>query len=235
MKNDQQKSTTRNIVTGVAVAVLAVMGVSMNVNQPVVHAAADKTVMIDPAQLPLPVTATIPGAVAVRASQSGTWNVGLTGTSPVSIAGGTSNVNINNNGFATPLWTTRSDNSALHSFTYVLTTPFSGAASVFHTTQIATVPAGVRYVIEHYSVVCTVPNGGTLADVAVTVNEGNYIRDDAQPHQLGGTSFVTGWAGNGSTKLYADAGAVIFIGAVANGANLESCNGEISGYAVSLP
>ncbi len=156
--------------------------------------------------------------MGVRASQSGTWSVGLTGTSPVSIAGtptvtlgGTSSVNIANNGFANPLWTTRSDNSALHSFTYVLTTPFSGPASVFQTTQIATVPAGARYVIEHYNVACEIPNGGTLADVAVTVNAGNFIRDDAQPHQPGATSFVTAWAGNGLTKLYADAGAVIFL------------------------
>jgi len=180
-----------------AFGALAVIGVSMNANQAVAHA-ADRTVQIDPTQLPLPVTGT------VSAAQSGAWNVGLTGT-PVVNLGATSSVKIAGNAFATPIWTSQSDNPALHTFTYVLTTPFSGAASVFHTTPVVTVPAGLRYVIEHYSVACTIPVGGTLADVAVTVNDGNFIRDDALPHVLGVNATVAGWAGNGLTRLYADA------------------------------
>jgi hypothetical protein len=68
------------------------------------------------------------------------------------------------------------------------------------------VPAGQRYVIEHYSVVCQVANPGTLADVALSVGAGNYVRDDALPHNLGIGATSTGWAGNGTTRIYADAG-----------------------------
>lgn len=230
MKSIQLKNVWKQAGLIAAFGALAVVGVSMNANQPVAHAAADKdkTVQIDPAQLPLPVTGT------VSAAQSGAWNVGLTGTPTVNL-GANSSVKIAGNAFATPIWTSQSDNPALHTFTYVLTTPFSGAESVFHTTPVVTVPAGLRYVIEHYSVVCTLPAGGTLADVAVTVNDGNFIRDDALPHVLAVNGSISGWAGNGLTKLYADAGAVINLGAVANGTNLQSCNGEISGYAVTLP
>jgi hypothetical protein len=42
--NNEPKRINQNIVTGVAVAVLAVIGVSMSAKQPVVHAAADHTV-----------------------------------------------------------------------------------------------------------------------------------------------------------------------------------------------
>ncbi len=101
--------------------------------------------------------------------------------------------------------------------------------------QIGTVPNGVRYVIEHYNVVCEVDNGGTLADVAVIVGNVGAVRDDALPHTLGAGSNSTGWGGNGTTRVYAEPGQAISVGAVANGGNMGFCNGEVSGYSVPLP
>jgi len=230
-----------------AVGILALIGSLMNSRQSVVQGAGGPTVSIDQAQLPLPVTGSATVSGTVSATQSGPWNVGITGIPTVNLATGASvgitgtptvniasglNVGITGNSEANPLWVDRSDNPARHAFR--LAGSF-GPSSVFASTQVGTVPGGQRYVIEHYSVVCQVDTGGALADVAVTVGAGNFVRDDAAPHSLGTGGTSTGWAGNGTIRLYAEAGESISIGAVAVAGNLQTCNGSVSGYAVSLP
>jgi hypothetical protein len=158
-------------------------------------------------------------------------NVGITGKPTVNLPAGL-NVGIAGNSETTPLWVNTSDNPARHAFR--LAGSF-GPSSVLASTQVGTVPGGQVYVIEHYSAVCQVDTGGTLADIAVTVGAGNFVRDDTAPHSLGTSATSTGWAGNGTLRLYAEAGESISIGAVAVGGNLQTCNGTVSGYSVSLP
>lgn len=245
---NNQTRVKKYLTIGLAVFTLAAAGTLMNSTRTVVQANGP-TVMIDPAELPLPVSgsATVSGTVA--ATQSGPWNVGITGTPAFALAPGSTvgisgtptvniasglNVGITGNSEATPLFVVSAD-PAKSAFT-LTTSNVSGAASgIFTSSQIGTVPPGRRYVIEHYNVLCQVDNGGTLADVAVLVGTGGAVRDDAPAHPLGMGNPSSAWGGNGNTRVYADAGQQISVGAVANGGNLNSCFGEVSGYSVPLP
>jgi hypothetical protein len=239
----------RYMTAALVVFTIAAAGTLMNSTRTVVQAGGP-TVTIDPAQLPLPVSgsATVSGTVA--ATESGPWNVGILGTPTFGLAPGSSvaisgtptvniasglNVGITGNTQATPLFVVNTDNPAKSAFTLTLPTPFGGLAGAFTITQIGTVPNGQRYVLEHYNVVCEVDNGGTLADVAVIVGNVGEVRDDALPHTLGAGANSTAWGGNGTTRVYAEAGQTISVGAVANGGNMTSCFGEVSGYSVTLP
>jgi len=101
---NRQGRLKRKLSIAAAVVTLAVIGSLMNSRQSVVQGAGGPTVTIDSSQLPLPVkgSATVSGMVAatqsgpwnigisgtptINAQQSGTWNVGLTGTPGVNIA-----------------------------------------------------------------------------------------------------------------------------------------------------
>ena len=62
------------------IAVLAVIGSLMNSQQSTARAGGGPTVTIDQAQLPLPVQGSLGISGTVAATQSGAWNVGITGT-----------------------------------------------------------------------------------------------------------------------------------------------------------
>ena len=246
---NRQARLKKYLTITLAVFTLAAAGTLMNSTRTVVQANGP-TVMIDPAELPLPVSgsATVSGTVA--ATQSGPWNIGITGTPTVGLAAGSTvgisgtptvniasglNVGITGNSQATPLYVVSADNPAKSAFTLTISNTPGASSGVFTSAQIGTVPPGQRYVIEHYNVLCQVDNGGTLADVAVLVGSDHAVRDDAPAHPLGMGNSSSAWGGNGLTRVYADAGQPISVGAVANGGNLSSCFGEVSGYSVPIP
>lgn len=68
-----------NLSIAAAVVTLAFIGTIMNSRQSVVQGAGGPTVTIDPAQLPLHVTGSTTATGTVAATQSGLWNVGITG------------------------------------------------------------------------------------------------------------------------------------------------------------
>lgn len=249
LRFNRQGQLKKYLTVAMAVFTLAAAGTLMNSTRTVVQANGP-TVTIDPAELPLPVSgsATVSGTVA--ATESGPWNVGIVGTPTFGLAPGSTvgisgtptvniasglTVGITGNSQTTPLFVASADDPAKSAFTITTPTSFSGSSNVFTKAQIGTVPAGQRYVIEHYNVVCEVDNGGTLADAAVLVGSVGAVRDDALPHTLGAGANSTAWGGNGNTRVYADAGQTISVGAVANGGNISFCNGEVSGYSVPVP
>ena len=67
------------------IAGLAVIGSVMNSRQSTLQGAGGPTVTIDQAQLPLPVQGSLGISGSVAATQSGPWNVGITGTPTVNI------------------------------------------------------------------------------------------------------------------------------------------------------
>ena len=67
------------------IAGLALIGSLMNSQQSAVRAAGGPTVTIDATQLPLPVQGSLGVSGTIAAKQSGTWNVGVTGTPNVNV------------------------------------------------------------------------------------------------------------------------------------------------------
>jgi hypothetical protein len=65
--------------------VLAIIGTMMNSRPSVLQAAGGPTVTIDPTQLPLPVQGSLGVSGTVAATQSGNWNVAITGTPNVKV------------------------------------------------------------------------------------------------------------------------------------------------------
>jgi hypothetical protein len=74
------------LIAGGAVLILAAIGTMMNSHPALGQAPGGATVTINPGQLPLPVKGATTVSGTVAATQSGTWNVGLTGTPNVNVA-----------------------------------------------------------------------------------------------------------------------------------------------------
>ena len=75
------------LIAGGAVLILAAIGTMMNSHPALGQApGGGPTVTINPGQLPLPVKGSTTVAGTVAATQSGTWNVGVTGTPNVNVA-----------------------------------------------------------------------------------------------------------------------------------------------------
>lgn len=70
----------KRMLAAAVIAVLALIGSLMNSQQSTVRAAGGPTVTIDSTQLPLPVQGSLGVSGIVSAKQSGTWDVGITGT-----------------------------------------------------------------------------------------------------------------------------------------------------------
>lgn len=79
------KSIKNRLFAVAIIAGLAVIGSVMNSRQSIVQGAAGPTVTIDQAQLPLPVQGSLGVSGSVAATQSGPWNVEITGTPAVNI------------------------------------------------------------------------------------------------------------------------------------------------------
>jgi hypothetical protein len=75
----------KRMLVAAVIAGLAVIGSLMNSQQSTVRAAGGPTVTIDQAQLPLPVQGSLGISGTVAATQSGIWNVGITGTPNVHV------------------------------------------------------------------------------------------------------------------------------------------------------
>jgi hypothetical protein len=76
-----------HLITAAVLALLAGIGTIMNSLHPsVLQAAGGPAVTIDPTQLPLPVQGSVSVSGTVAATQSGPWNVGVTGTPNVKVA-----------------------------------------------------------------------------------------------------------------------------------------------------
>jgi hypothetical protein len=79
------KRFKNHLIAAGVLSVLAIIGTIMNSHQSVLQTAGGPTVTIDPEQLPLPVTGSTTVSGSVAATQSGLWNVGITGTPSVNI------------------------------------------------------------------------------------------------------------------------------------------------------
>ena len=79
------KSIKNRLFATAIIAGLAVIGSVMNSRQFTIQGAGGPTVTIDQAQLPLPVQGSLGVSGSVAATQSGPWNVGITGTPTVNI------------------------------------------------------------------------------------------------------------------------------------------------------
>jgi len=74
------------LIAGGTTLILAAIGTMMNSHPALGQAPGGPTVTINPGQLPLPVKGATTVSGTVAATQSGTWNVGLTGTPNVNVA-----------------------------------------------------------------------------------------------------------------------------------------------------
>jgi hypothetical protein len=202
-----QRPRERLIAVAV-VGALAITGMFMNSRQTKADGSAPVTIV---GPLPLPVTGSTTLSGTVAATQSGLWNVGITG-----------NTN------ATPLWVTDRDNPARHPFM------LSGRLLPGNVNlNLGSAPAGQRYVIEHYTSICFVATTDTLFDVEFGIF--NVAFDSAVPHMIvPGAGGVPGeWVATGNTRLYGDPNGNIFF--LVNATGSVDCSVSVTGYSVSLP
>src|SRR5215472_1297712 len=152
-------SLKNRVFAAAIIAGLAVIGSLMNSQQSTVRAAGGPTVTIDPTQLPLPVQGSLGVSGTVAATQSGAWNVGITGTPTVHVG----------NAATSPVLVRDVDNPARKPFA-VNTSCVMAAASNNCNAQFS-VPAGSELVIENVSVSAAVKTGErTVAQMQVSTN-----------------------------------------------------------------
>jgi hypothetical protein len=131
------KSTKERMFAASIIAGLAVIGSVMNSHQSTLQGAGGPTVTIDQAQLPLPVQGSLGVSGTVAATQSGNWNVGITGTP---------NVKVTNAATAPVLFVNVNDPGRIP---YQSRLEQGGVNDQFTFPQ---VPGGHRLVIQHVSV-----------------------------------------------------------------------------------
>jgi hypothetical protein len=134
------------------IAALAVIGSEMNSHQSTLQGAGGPTVTIDQAQLPLPVQGSLGVSGTVAATQSGAWNVGITGTP---------NVNVTNPAIAPVLFLNVNDPGRIPYESYI-TLMTCGGDQVCDV-QFGGVPGGDRLVVQHIAIAGTVNTASTLA------------------------------------------------------------------------
>jgi hypothetical protein len=151
----------KRIFATAIIAGLAVIGSVMNSQQSTVRAAGGPTVTIDQAQLPLPVQGSLGVSGTVAATQSGAWNVGITGTP---------NVKVTNPATAPVLFVNVNDPGRIP-YQSVAANSCSATPS---SCQIAltSVPNGHRLVIQHVSVFALADLASTTAAVQVPLQNG---------------------------------------------------------------
>ena len=218
------------MIAAAVLAGLALIGSLMNSHPAVLQAAGGPTVTIDPSQLPLHVTGatTVTGAVTVAgtvaATQSGPWNVGITGTPTVTLASGAS------------VQARNVDEPGRNPFqvsvqTYFNSAPCGTFACDFNLGQ---VPNGKRLVITNISGQVWVTSG-----VASGVNLNTHSSANATDIPVSVVAFnpTTNICGlNATLKLFFDAGDTLYLNVPVSG-QLTAQTGYItvSGYYVSLP
>jgi hypothetical protein len=138
--NDFKKLT----LVAAIIAGLAVIGSLMNSQQSTARAAGGPTVTIDPTQLPLPVQGSLGVSGTVAATQSGAWNVGISGTP---------HVNVTNPATAPVLFLNVNDPGRIPYQTFVTA---SGNNVAF-----PAIPAGHRLVIQNASIQAAIAGSNT--------------------------------------------------------------------------
>jgi hypothetical protein len=212
------KFPNKLIAIGV-LGVLAAIGSLMNSHPSTLQAASGPTVTIDQAQLPLPVQGSVSVGGTVAATQSGAWNVGITGTPNVKVtnpaAAPVLSVNVNDPG-RTPY----------QSFKFAAC--FHGACSA----TFAAVPAQHRLVMEHITGLVTLSSSTTAIQVALQENFGldNFVSIFIAPPPISSAGSVTEF--DQAIRGYADAGEQPIVTVVANVELLESNNFTLIGYLV---
>ena len=123
------------LIAGGAVLLLAAIGTMMN--RQAMQAAGGPSVTIE-SPIPLPVTGTVTATGTIAATQSGTWNVGVTGTP---------NVHVTNPATAPALFLNENDPGRIpyQSFQGV---PCSAVPCI---ASFPVVPANHRLVVQHFS------------------------------------------------------------------------------------
>ena len=208
------------IVVAALFVALGLVGALMNSQQAIAQGPVTGVPVSIVQPVPVPVTGT----------------VGISGIPTMRLAP-ESNVGIAGNSEANALWIRDSDNPARHPFTLAQQQVSAGGGPGIEI-GLGTVPSGQRYVIEHYEVDCNLNPGTTLTDVNVNLVNGRngFISDHVAPHIiLPYTAAPSVWGGNGNVRLYAEPGALIGVGAIANSDGIQTCGASVSGYVVSLP
>lgn len=199
-------------------------------------AAGGPTVTV--ANTPLPVSLAGTGSITgtVAATQSGTWNVGLTGTPAVSVSNFPAIQPVSfSNTSTTPLFVRDVDNSARTALqlTCGSTTADSGSFSC----NLGTAGTGTRIVIETVSGYLKVPAGISPGDphLVTTVN-GNTVNHYLRGSLMGTIAGFDNWLFTEDVRLYADASTSITVRANTDATgNTGTGTFTVSGYAVAVP
>jgi len=181
---------------------------------------------------------------SVNAQQSGTWNVGITGTPVVGLDAGNNTVKFDavNNTVKidpnNPLSVRDVDNPAWHPFAAQQFGSWNDGAQQAGDT-ITTVPIGKRLVIEYVSVKGAVLTGQKMLAPGITLTTGGVVVS----HYLTTSAFqgvLTGrdiYVSSQEVRLFADQGTEVFgfafrDSSTGNGGNVTF---TISGYLVDMP
>jgi hypothetical protein len=219
-------------VAAVCVAVILLLALTIPQSATLTSGTAPVTVVNTPLPVTLQGTGTITGDV--NATQSGSWNVGVTSLPAVQLAAGTT-VGINGGSLAL-------DDPAKTAYAVTLCATDTDDCAVNPST--ATLPVGTRFVIEVASGDCFVRNEGihgwTLGARLNGVDHEYQISDKISSHDddsARGLFFNQG-------RIYADGGVVSGLSVhLVSAGFFEShdlgpegvCNITLSGYLVSMP
>lgn len=152
----------KRMLVAAVIAVLAVIGSLMNSQQSAVRAAGGPTVTIDPTQLPLPVKGSLGISGTVAATQSGTWNVGITGTP---------GVNVTNPATAPVLFSNVNDPGRIP---YQVVRTNINCLAPPCTVPFPAIPNGHRLVLQHVSVLATF-RGNNPGYISVGMGSNNIL------------------------------------------------------------
>jgi len=221
----------RLLVTAV-IAVLAVIGSLMNSQRAVAQNQQGETVTINPAQLPLPVKGSLGVSGTVAATQSGSWNVGITGIplfknvdepgrSPFlsGIAGG--------GGFCS---------AAVCEFGQQFSGPGPNTRLVVKDVSVRVLlnPGGKIAYAQLFS--CSTPN---TVCTPTSLTNAVYIPLSLQASSVQtGTGLFDVWVANQQVDFYVEAGSVpeiFFFMDSGETSGLANTLGSVSGYTISLP
>jgi hypothetical protein len=162
--------TLRNkLIAMAALGVLAVIGSLMNSRQATAEQGSAPVTVVNTPANPVPVAGSTTVSGSVAATQSGAWNVGITGTPSINIANsptvqlsGTPTVNVTNPAAAPLYFVNVNDPGRIPYQSQVLQVC---SAVVDCTIQFGMVPAGHRLVIQHVSGFLTFTTPPTSVEV----------------------------------------------------------------------
>jgi hypothetical protein len=180
------------------IAGLAVIGSLMNSQQSTVRAAAGPTVTIDPTQLPLLVQGSLGVSGAVTATQSGSWNVGLTGTPNVKVA----------NPATAPVLALNVNDPGRIAYQSSMFGCGGGTTNTSCEIDFKSVPAGHMLVVQHVSLYIQPTGTPSLANVFVQPSDFRFpVSSFVIPEPNGGNAIAL----DQSVLVYVDAGAFLMI------------------------